>query len=142
MQIVRRSGSDSDIRAAWDRRGFSGYSRGCVCTWYILHHDFEYFRYYAPMSCMTTAGRKINEEITHQQVADYLTAPMKARPDLPFCIYASDGYPNNVQAMIDQLRYVTRDPVFSYGQDPQKNNFFFAVSDFPHKRSLLPVLFL
>ena len=46
-----RSGSDSDIRAARDHRGFSGYSRGCVCTWYMLHNEFEYFRYYSPMSC-------------------------------------------------------------------------------------------
>lgn len=136
-----KSGSDSDIRAARDHRGFSGYSRGCVCTWYILHNDFEYFRYYSPMSCMTTAGRKINEEITEEQVVEYLTAPMKAHPELPFFIYASDGYPNDVQAMIDQLRYVTRDPVFSYGQDPQKNNFFFAVSDFPHNDLYCPYYF-
>ena len=135
------SASDEAIRAARDHRGFSGYSRGCVCTWYILHHDFEYFRYYSPMSCMTTAGKKINDTVTEQEVVDYLTAPMKAHPELPFFIYASDGYPNDVPAMIDQLKYVTREPVFSYGQDPQKNNFFFAVSDFPHSDLLCPHYF-
>ena len=108
---------------------------------HILHHDFEYFRYYSPMSCMTTAGRKIHDEIPEQQVVDYLTEPMKAHPELPFFIYASDGYPNDVQAMIDQLRYVTRETVFSYGQDPEKNNFYFAVSDFPHNDLYCPYYF-
>ena len=136
-----KSASREDILAARDHRGFSGYSRGCVCTWYILHHDFEYFRYYSPMSCMTTAGRGIHEELSPQEVIDYLTAPIKARPDLPFFIYASNGYPNDVQAMTEQLKYVTKEPVFSYGQDPSKNNFFFAVSDFPHSDLYAPYYF-
>ena len=136
-----KSGSKEDILAARDHRGFCGYSRGCVCTWYILHNDFEYFRYYAPMSCMTTAAQPIRAELTEQQVIDYLTAPMKAHPELPFFIFASDGYPNDVQQMIDQLKYVTKDPVFSYGQDPAKNNFFFAVSDFPHNDLYCPYYF-
>ena len=136
-----KSGSDADIKAARDHRGFSGYSRGCVCTWYILHNDFEYFRYYSPMSCMTTAGGKIRDELSEQQVIDYLTAPIKAHPELPFFIFASDGYPNDVQAMIDQLKYVTHDPVFSYGKDPEKNNIFFAVSDFPHNDLYCPYYF-
>lgn len=35
----------------------------------------------------------------------------------------------------------TCDPVFSYGKDPQKNNFFFAVSDFPHNDLYCPYYF-
>ena len=90
---------------------------------------------------MTTAGRHIHDKLEEQDVIDYLTAPIKAHPELPFFIYASDGYPNDVQAMIDQLKYVTKEPVFSYGRDPEKNNFFFSVSDFPHSDLYCPYYF-
>ena len=136
-----RDGSDEAIRAARDHRGFSGYSRGCVCTWYMLHNEFEYFRWYAPMSCMTTAGTSIRTKLTETQVVDYLTAPMKAHPELPFFIYASNGYPNDVVPMTEQMKYVTKDPVFSYGQDPEKNNIYFAVSDFSHSDLYAPYYF-
>ena len=136
-----RSADEADVRAARDHRGFSGYSRGSVCTWYILHNDFEYFRYYAPMSCMTTAGKRIRDEVTEAEVVDYLTAPMKAHPELPFFIFASNGYPNDATAMTEQLKYVTKDPVFSYGRDPKTNNIFFAVSDFPHNDLYCPYYF-
>ncbi|MBR6322744.1 MAG: hypothetical protein IKR59_07735 [Lachnospiraceae bacterium] len=133
--------SDEAIKATRDHRGFSGYSRGCVCTWYILHNDFEYFRYYAPMSCMTTAGTSIRTKLTEEQVVDYLTAPMKAHPELPFFIYASNGYPNDVMPMTEQMKYLPKAPVFSYGQDPEKNNIYFALSDFPHSDLYAPYYF-
>ena len=41
----------------------------------------------------------------------------------------------------DIAAYVTRDPVFSYGRDPRRNNFFFAVSDFPHNDLYCPYYF-
>ena len=65
------------IKATRDHRAFSGYSRGSVATWSIFHNDFEYFRWYAPMSCHTTAGHRIREEYTAQEVMDYLAEGKK-----------------------------------------------------------------
>ena len=135
------SASDEDKRASRDHRGFSGYSRGAVCTWYIIHNDFEYFRYYAPMSCMTTAGLPLNAERTPQQVIDYITEHMKKHPELPFFIYASNGHPNDVAPMTEQMKYVPKADVFSYGTDPGKNNFFFSLSEFRHTDLLAPYYF-
>jgi len=126
------------LKAARDHRGFSGYSRGSVCTWYILHNDFEYFRWYAPMSCHTVCGKGIRGQITPEEVVDYVTAPIKAHPELPFFIFASNGYPKDVAPMTEQMKYLPKAPEFSFGKDPAKNNFFFALSDFTHTDELAP----
>lgn len=129
------------IMASRDHRAFSGYSRGAVCTWYMLHNNFEYFRYFAPMSCMTTAGHTIRDQVSKEEVIDYITAPIKAHPELPFFIYASNGYPNDVRPMIEQMQYIPKESVFSYGQDPEKNNFYFSLSDYFHNDELSPFYF-
>lgn len=127
------------IRATRDHRAFSGYSRGSVCTWYMLHNAFEFFRWYAPMSCMTTAGRNVREEVPEKDVVDYITFQIKRKSELPFFIYATNGDPEkDVKAMNEQFRYLLDDDVFSYGTDPKKNNFYYGISEFPHTDELVP----
>lgn len=130
--------SPEAIRATRDHRAFSGYSRGSVATWNIFHNDFAYFRWFAPMSCHTTAGHAIREEITPEQVLDYVQQPVREHPELPFFIFASNGYPNDVAPMTEQMKYIPKGEVFSYGTDPVKNNIFFALSDFTHTDLLVP----
>ena len=134
-------GTEEAIRSSRDHRGFSGYSRGSVCTWYMLHNAFPFFRYFAPMSCMTTAGTNIRTVLTEEQVVSYVTAPIKKYPDLPFFIYTSNGHPRDVVPMTEQMKYITKAPEFSYGQDPGKNNIYFAVSDFTHSDLYAPYYF-
>ena len=90
------------------------------------------------MSCMTTAGKKIREEISAQDVMDYLQAPIKAHPELPFYIFATNGGPNDVAQMTEQMKYIPKGECFSYGTDPEKNNIYFSVSDFRHTDLLVP----
>lgn len=130
--------TDEAKKATRDHRAFSGYSRGSVCTWCILHNDFEYFRWYAPMSCHTTAGRGIRAELTEQEVLDYVTKPMKDNPDLPFFIYASNGGPKDVAPMKVQMKYITKAEGFSYGTDPKANNIYYSLSDYVHTDLLVP----
>ena len=126
------------IKATRDHRGFSGYSRGCVCTWNFFHHLFEYFRWWSPMSCHTTCGHFRDHKPEPQEVIDFITAPIKAHPELPFFIYAASGGPTDGQIMKQQLKYLTKEPCFSYGTDPVKNNFYFSVSDYYHTDFLVP----
>jgi len=126
------------IKASRDHRAFSGYSRGCVMTWRMVHYCFEYFRFFAPMSCMTRANKGRGEELTEQDVIDFITEPIVAHPELPFFIYCTNGGPEDVQEMSKQLRYVTKQPCFSYGNDPAKNNIYYSVSDFYHTDYLVP----
>ena len=133
--------SPEEVRAARDHRLFSGYSRGCVATWYMFHNAFEYFRYFVPMSCMTTAGKSIQDPPTAEEVVAYLSAPVKAHPELPFFIYACNGGPNDVRAMTEQMKYIPKADVFSYGRDPEKNNMFFAISDYFHGDFFAPQYF-
>lgn len=131
-------GSPESIKASRDHRAFSGYSRGSVATWNIFHNDFEYFRWYAPMSCHTTAGRRIREEITPEEVLEYLQQPVREHPKLPFYIFASNGGPKDVAQMTEQMKYIPKGECFSYGTDPQKNNIYFSVSEFTHTDLLVP----
>lgn len=134
------TGSDrAAIRASRDHRAFSGYSRGACCTWYMLHNAFEFFRWYAPMSCMTTAGHDIFKELTEEQVIDYVTFQIRRQPELPFFIYCTNGDPDrDIRKMNEQLAYLTRQPEFSYGDDPARNNLYFGVSEFYHSDLLVP----
>ena len=133
--------SDEDVKKARDHRMFSGYSRGAVATWYMFHNAFEHFRYFLPMSCMTTAGKTVADPPTEEEVKAYLAAPVKAHPDLPFFVYAFNGGPEDVRAMTEQMKYIPDIEVFSYGWDPEKNNLFFAVSDYFHRGLFAPVYF-
>ena len=90
------------------------------------------------MSCMTTAGLPLNAERTPEQVTEYITKPIKEHPELPFFIFASNGHPNDVAPMTEQMKYVPKADVFSYGKDPEKNNFYFALSEFRHTDMLAP----
>lgn len=129
--------SREGIRATRDHRAFTGYSRGCGCTWNIISKDFEYFRWYAPMSGHIGAGKPRGETPTEAEVYDFLTAGMQKNPDLPFFIYASCGNPD-AEEMKRQMKFVTKFDGFSYGTDPAKNNIYFAISDFYHTDFLVP----
>ncbi|MBQ8076260.1 MAG: hypothetical protein IJ237_09805 [Oscillospiraceae bacterium] len=45
-----KSASDEDLRASRDHRAFGGFSLGCVTTWLEFCHDYDYIRYFLPMS--------------------------------------------------------------------------------------------
>lgn len=124
--------------ASRDHRAFSGYSRGAVCTWYMFHNAYPFFRWWGPMSCMTRAGKDKRDEITEQNVIDYLEMPIRAFPELPFFIYATNGGEKDVVAMTEQLKYITKAEGFSYGKDTLKNNIYFSRSEFPHTDYLVP----
>lgn len=44
------SASDEDLRASRDHRAFGGFSLGSVTTWLQFCHDYDYIRYFLPMS--------------------------------------------------------------------------------------------
>jgi len=129
--------SREGIKATRDHRGFCGYSRGCVNTWNIFSRDFEYFRWYAPMSGQIRAGKPRTELVSEEEATNFLYAGIKANPDLPFFIFASCGNPD-AESMKEQMKFITKLPGFSYGTDPVKNNIYFAISDYYHTDFLVP----
>ena len=141
--------SDEGIRAARDHRAFSGYSRGCAWAWRMFHHAFEYFRWYCPtsggISCDTPLpmppGSAPFPTFTDEEILDYITAPIKAHPGLPFFIYAGCGGMQDAPGMRKQIALLAGQGEFSYGPDPSKNNLFFTVSDFYHTDYLVPYYF-
>ena len=44
------SSSDAGLKASRDHRAFGGFSLGSVTTWLELCYDYDYIRYFAPMS--------------------------------------------------------------------------------------------
>lgn len=126
------------IRATRTHRAFSGYSRGAVMTWRMIHHSFEYFQWFSPMSCMTRGDRGIREPITREEVIDYVTAPIKAHPELPFFIFATNGGERDIAEMKEQMKYLTKESCFSYGSDPSNNNIYYSISDYYHTDYLVP----
>lgn len=130
--------SPEGLRAARDHRAFSGYSRGSVATWRVFHYAFEYFRWYAPMSCHTTADHSIREPVPMEEVLEYLQKPVCEHPELPFYIYASNGYPHDFAVMTEQMKHLTKADGFSFGTDPSENNIYFSISNFYHSDILVP----
>ena len=126
------------VRKARDHRLFSGYSRGCVATWYMIHNAFEYFRWFVPMSCVTTAGKTLQNPPTDAEIGAYLAAPVQAHPELPFFIYALNGGETDIKDMARQIKVMLDTGVFSFGRDPEKNNFYYAESGYFHGDMFAP----
>ncbi len=134
--------SKEDIIASRDHRAFSGYSRGAACTWYMFHNAFQFFRWYAPMSCMTTAGKGIFDKYSEKEVIDYIRFAPEKWPELPFFIYASNGDPEkDIKPMNEQMKYLVTQDIFSYGTDPSKNNIYYSVSEYYHSDLLVPLYY-
>ena len=68
----------------------------------------------------------------------YLRKPVLEHPDLPFYIYASNGYPRDIGIMTEQMKYLTKADGFSFGTDPAVNNIYFSISNFYHSDILVP----
>ena len=125
--------------AARDHRCFSGYSRGSVCTWYMFHNAFEYFKWYAPMSANCTAGKTAGSEISNEEVFQYLSEARDEFHDLDFYIYAASGRDTDAPAMRTQMAYLeTRTELFSYGDNTSENNLYYTLSTFPHADVYVP----
>ncbi len=45
-----KSAADADLRASRDHRAFGGFSLGSVTTWLQFCYDYDYIRYFLPMS--------------------------------------------------------------------------------------------
>ena len=131
---------DADgLKASRDHRGFSGYSRGSVCTWYMFRNAFEYFKWYAPMSCHCVAGKSISDEVTSMDAYHYLKETIDAHSDLDFFIYAASGNPQDAPKMREQIAFFEKQTdTFSYGNDPKENNLFYTLSDFRHSDLFVP----
>ena len=135
------SATPEGIADSRDHRAFSGYSRGAVMTWHMLHRCLPYFRWFSPMSCMTHATHGVKEPVTREEVIDYVTAPVKAHPELPVFIFATNGGDSDIVEMTEQMTYLTKQDCFSYGTDPVKNNIYFCRSDYYHTDYLVPYYF-
>lgn len=138
--------SDEQIRAARDHRAFSGYSRGSAWAWRMFRHAFEYFRWYCPtsggISCDTPLpmppGSAPFPTFTDAEIVEYITAPIRAHPELPFFIYAACGGMRDTPNMRKQVAMLAGQSAFSYGSDPKKNNLYFSLSDYYHTDYLVP----
>ncbi|MBR3000162.1 MAG: hypothetical protein IKF39_04115 [Oscillospiraceae bacterium] len=137
------------IKATRDHRAFSGYSRGAAWTWRMFHYDFEYFRWFCPTSGGISCDKPLPmppgsgpfPTCTDEEIVDYITAPIKANPDLPFFIYAASGGIRDGRGMRTQIKLLTEQDCFSYGCDPKKNNILYSLSDYYHTDYLIPYYF-
>lgn len=138
--------SEEGIKASRDHRAFSGYSRGSVCTWYILHHDIEYFGTFIPMSAsIMPEGKPLGESqedpFTAEDAYLYIKEALDAHPELDTFIFATAGGEKDGagQGMIPQMQYFyDQTDTMSYGLDPEVNNFYFALSEFRHMDLVAP----
>ncbi len=142
--------SEEGVVAARDHRALAGYSRGTVWTWRMFHYGFKYFKWWCPTSGFVVCDKPVPMPpgsgpmpvITEEEIKDYVLAPIKENPDLPFFIYAAcggkrDGGPN-LRKNINMLASL---PEFAYGSDPTKNNLFLSLSDYYHTDYLIPYYF-
>ncbi len=141
--------TDAGVKASRDHRAFSGYSRGGAWTWRMFHYTFEYFRYFCPTSGGISCDKPLPmppgsgpfPTCTDEEILDYVTAPIKENPGLPFFIYAASGGKRDGAGMRVQMKLLTDQPCFSYGSDPSKNNICYALSDYYHTDYLIPYYF-
>lgn len=122
---------EAGLIASRSHRGFSGYSRGACCTWYMFHSALPYFKWWSPMSATCVAGKLISENPTDEEAYAYLKEAIDANPDLDFFIFAASGGPNDYGPR-DQIAYFMKQDAFSFGTDTSTNNFYYILSNFSH----------
>lgn len=133
--------SDEGIKATRDHRAWAGYSRGGACTWYMFHHDLEYFKYFMPTSGQCAPeGMAVDEEATDEEAFQYIKEAIDAHPDLDFFIIAGSGGDRDAKGMRTQMKYfIEQTDTFSYGMDPEVNNFYYTCAkDFIHSDVFFP----
>jgi len=135
--------SEEGIIASRDHRMWSGYSRGSCCTWYLFHYDMPYIKYWMPMSaeCLRETV-SIADDHDPEDSYQYLKETVDTYPDYDFFIFASAGGQDDGAGvnMGKQMKYFMDkdDCIFSYGLDPEVNNFYFTCSDFDHNDIWMP----
>ena len=136
--------SEEGIKATRDHRAWGGFSRGSMCTWYLFHHDLEYFTYWMPTSanCLeegVALGSEHTGQWTDEKAFAYVSEPIKAHPELDFFIIAQSGDETDATAMRTQMKYfIDQTDVFSYGLDREENNIYYTCSDFKHMEHYFP----
>ena len=115
-----------------------------------MHHDLEYFGYFMPMSAnILPEGKVIGEEsedsekavFTEEDAYNYIKEALDANPDLDVFVFATAGGEKDGagQNMIPQMKcFYDHNDTFSYGLDPEVNNFYFALSEFRHMDLVMP----
>lgn len=136
--------SEEGIKATRDHRAWAGYSRGSVCTWYMFHHDLEYFGYFMPMSaeCMREnydPNGGAGEKWTNEEAFLYIKETIDAHPELDFFIFAASGGAEDAPALRIQMAYFAKQTdTFSFGLDPEVNNFYYTCAEFSHSDVFFP----
>lgn len=131
---------EDGIIASREHRGFSGYSRGGMCTWYMFHSALPYFKWWSPMSANCLAGRRlgVDEWPGDQAAYEYLKEAIDANPDKDFFIYVGSGGPTDANALRTQVAFFARQDAFSFGSDPTVNNLCYTLSNFEHGDLYVP----
>lgn len=136
--------SDEGIKATRDHRAWAGFSRGAVNTWDLFFHDFEYFRYWFPMSASImpegVAARSVEEGgYTTEEKLAMVRKVIEDNADLPFFLMMTFEHPEEEIARDDFLQGIyDMTDVFSYGLDPAVNNLYFTTSTYKHLDYYIP----
>lgn len=138
--------SEEGIKSSRDHRAWAGFSRGAVETWNLLNRDFEYFRYWFPMSAGVmpegvSADELEEKGFTREETVAYVREPFEKNPELPFFLMMTFEWPDMSKgfsnAELLQDLYAQTD-LFSYGLDPEENNMYFTVSNYRHLDYYMP----
>ena len=138
--------SPEGIKASRDHRAWAGFSRGAVETWNLLNRDFEYFRYWFPMSAGVmpegvSADELEEKGFTEEEKIAYVREAFEANPELPFFLMMTFEWPDlkGEFSNADLLKGLyDQSDLFSYGQNPEENNMYFTVSDYRHLDYYMP----
>ncbi len=142
--------SREGIKASRDHRAWAGYSRGAICTWEVMHRDFEYFKYWMPCSgdirILEDQQTDLDETAGSDAEAafNYIKEAIDANPDLDFylmCYIGGSADQEMISEYVTQMQYFySQTDTFSYGTDPEENNFYFVISDYAHNDLYFPFI--
>lgn len=137
--------SDEGIKASRDHRAWAGFSRGSVETWNLMNRDFEYFRYWFPMSAGVmpegvSADELEEKGFTLEEKIAYVREPLEAYPELPYFLMITYEFTEGRETFGDRdfLQALYEQDIFSYGQDPEVNNMYFTASTYRHLDYYMP----
>lgn len=121
------STSASDLKASRSHRAFAGFSMGSLCTWGVLLHDLDYFRYIMPLSGDCWEGSTADEKATAIETAIAKQGYGKNDFELLCMTGSKDIAYSAMNAQVEAMKKKTG--TFAYTSDFSKGNFYFMVCE-------------
>ena len=120
---------DAGFSASRTHRCFAGYSQGSKMCWNISYNMYDWAKWFCPFSGVDQRELPLNMVSIHNAMEKY----SEYKDDIFYYIALGGKRDVAYEGMMGMIQLFLEDEAFSFGTDPQENNFYASVSNEIHQ---------